>query len=173
MWRHIYRLSLGWPNRCEVTSIDWTKITLILIRCQLVYSMSPNTCSTFFNYNLDLTPTLKVVCRHSNFLFRQQQIWCCTLKNIFHKRRPLRNSNGILKCKNILTWFLKCVPFQGRSASACFKGIAIKMGKTYSFTKRCYMDRGGGQVVSMLAFYSYDPSSNPTKFYNFFCKILH
>ena len=47
------------------------------------------------------------------------------------------------------------------------------MGKTYSFTKRCYMDRGGGQVVSMLAFYSYDPSSNPTKFYNFFCKILY
>ena len=30
---------------------------------------------------------------------------------------------------------------------------------------------GGGQVVSMLAFYSDDPSSNPTNAYSFFCKI--
>ena len=30
------------------------------------------------------------------------------------------------------------------------------------------MGRGGGQVVSLLAFYSVDPSSNPTDIYSFF-----
>ena len=30
---------------------------------------------------------------------------------------------------------------------------------------------GCGQVVSMLAFYSDDPSSNPAEAYSFFCKI--
>ena len=34
------------------------------------------------------------------------------------------------------------------------------------------MGRGGGQVVSMLAFYSDDPSSNPTDVYNFSVKLL-
>ena len=29
----------------------------------------------------------------------------------------------------------------------------------------------GGQVVSVLAFYSNEPSSNPTEAYSFFCKI--
>ena len=29
------------------------------------------------------------------------------------------------------------------------------------------MGRGGGQVVSVLAFYSDDPSSNPAEVYNF------
>ena len=32
------------------------------------------------------------------------------------------------------------------------------------------MGRGGGQVVSVLAFYSDDPSSNPAEAYNFSCK---
>ena len=30
------------------------------------------------------------------------------------------------------------------------------------------MGRGGGQVVSMLSFYSDDPSSNPADAYSFF-----
>ena len=33
------------------------------------------------------------------------------------------------------------------------------------------MGRGGGQVVSVLAFYSDDLSSNPADAYSFFCKI--
>ena len=38
--------------------------------------------------------------------------------------------------------------------------------------KQYYIDgRGGGQVVSVLAFYSDDPSSNPAEAYNFSCKI--
>ena len=32
--------------------------------------------------------------------------------------------------------------------------------------------RGGGQVVSVLAFYSDDPSSNPAEVYNFSVKIV-
>ena len=32
--------------------------------------------------------------------------------------------------------------------------------------------RGGGLVVSVLAFYSDDPSSIPAEVYNFFCKIV-
>ena len=32
--------------------------------------------------------------------------------------------------------------------------------------------RGGSQVVSVLAFYSDDPSSNPAEAYSFFCKIV-
>ena len=32
--------------------------------------------------------------------------------------------------------------------------------------------RGGGQVVSILAFYSDDPSSNPAEAYSFFCKLV-
>ena len=34
------------------------------------------------------------------------------------------------------------------------------------------MGRGGGQVVSVLAFYSDDPSSNPAEVYNFPVKLL-
>ena len=34
------------------------------------------------------------------------------------------------------------------------------------------MGRGGGQVVSVLAFYSEDPSSNPAEVYNFSVKIV-
>ena len=32
------------------------------------------------------------------------------------------------------------------------------------------LGRGGGQVVSVLAFYSDDPSSNPADACSFFCK---
>ena len=34
------------------------------------------------------------------------------------------------------------------------------------------LGRGGGLVVSVLAFYSDDPSSIPAEVYNFFCKIV-
>ena len=34
------------------------------------------------------------------------------------------------------------------------------------------MGRGGGQVVSVLAFYSDNPSSNPAEVYNFSVKLL-
>ena len=34
------------------------------------------------------------------------------------------------------------------------------------------LGRDGGLVVSMLAFYSNDPSSIPAEVYNFFCKIV-
>ena len=33
------------------------------------------------------------------------------------------------------------------------------------------MGRGGGQVVSMLGFYSDNPSLNPSEAYSFFCQI--
>ena len=33
------------------------------------------------------------------------------------------------------------------------------------------MGCGGDQVVSVLAFRPYDPSSNPAEAYSFFCKI--
>ena len=33
------------------------------------------------------------------------------------------------------------------------------------------MGRGGDQVVSILTFYSYDPSSNHTEAFSFFCAI--
>jgi len=36
----------------------------------------------------------------------------------------------------------------------------------------CLWCRGGGQVVSVLAFYSDDPSSNPAEVYNFSVKIF-
>ena len=35
--------------------------------------------------------------------------------------------------------------------------------------KKNKLGRGGGQVVSVLAFYSDDPSSNPADAYGFFC----
>ena len=38
--------------------------------------------------------------------------------------------------------------------------------------KMCFQGRGGGQVVSVLAFYSDYPSSNPTEVYNFSVKLL-
>ena len=34
------------------------------------------------------------------------------------------------------------------------------------------LGRGGDQVVSVLAFYSDDPSSNPAEAYSFFCNIV-
>ena len=38
--------------------------------------------------------------------------------------------------------------------------------------KLTQLGRGGGQVVSVLAFYSDDPSSNPAEVYNFSVKLL-
>ena len=38
--------------------------------------------------------------------------------------------------------------------------------------KLLFMGRGGGQVVSVLAFYSDNPSSNPAEVYNFSIKLL-
>ena len=38
--------------------------------------------------------------------------------------------------------------------------------------KMACLSRGGGQVVSVLAFYSDDPSSNPAEVYNFSIKLL-
>ena len=38
--------------------------------------------------------------------------------------------------------------------------------------RRPFRDRGGGLVVSVLAFYSDDPSLNPTEVYNFSVKLL-
>ena len=35
------------------------------------------------------------------------------------------------------------------------------------------MGRGGGQVVSVLTFYSDDLSLNPAEAYSYFCKICH
>ena len=39
------------------------------------------------------------------------------------------------------------------------------------FANLLLLGRGGGQVVSMIAFYSDDPRSNPADVYSFFCKI--
>ena len=39
-------------------------------------------------------------------------------------------------------------------------------------TKKRETGCGGGLVVSVLAFYSDDPSSIPAEVYNFFCKIV-
>ena len=41
-----------------------------------------------------------------------------------------------------------------------------------NFNKSLCLGRGGGQVVSVLAFYSDDPSSNPAEVYNFSVKII-
>ena len=38
--------------------------------------------------------------------------------------------------------------------------------------KQKYSGHGGGQVVSMLAFYSNDPSLNPADAYSFCCYIV-
>ena len=54
--------------------------------------------------------------------------------------------------------------------------IAIRpsSAETFNFqtNKIIFKGRGGGLVVSVLAFYSDDPSSIPAEVYNFFCKIL-
>ena len=43
--------------------------------------------------------------------------------------------------------------------------------KDVRFGEEIRKGRGGGQAVSVLAFYSNDPSSNPADSYSFFCKI--
>ena len=45
----------------------------------------------------------------------------------------------------------------------------IQFQHNYSALKFVVVGRGGGQVVSVLAFYSDDPSPNPVVAYNFFC----
>ena len=40
------------------------------------------------------------------------------------------------------------------------------------FITSTLLGRGGGQVVSVLAFYSDNPSSNPAEVYNFSVKLL-
>ena len=46
------------------------------------------------------------------------------------------------------------------------------IGQTGKSTLELVLGRGGGQVVSVLAFYSDDPSSNPTEVYKFSVKLL-
>ena len=43
--------------------------------------------------------------------------------------------------------------------------------KVQKIAQSGHTGRGGGQVVSVLAFYSDDPSSNPADAYTFFCKV--
>ena len=54
--------------------------------------------------------------------------------------------------------------------------IAIRpsSAETFNFqtNKIIFKGRGGGLVVSVLAFYSDDPSSIPAEVYNFFCKNI-
>ena len=51
--------------------------------------------------------------------------------------------------------------------------IVFKMkSKRLPYVNHLSMGRGGGQVVSVLAFYSDDPSSNPAEVYNFSVKIV-
>ena len=45
--------------------------------------------------------------------------------------------------------------------------IAISVQDNY-----LVLGRGGGQMVSVLAFYSDDPSSNPADAYSFFVKLV-
>ena len=45
------------------------------------------------------------------------------------------------------------------------------IGQTGKSTLELVLGRGGGQVVSVLAFYSNDPSLNPTEAYSFVCTI--
>ena len=50
--------------------------------------------------------------------------------------------------------------------------LAEELEMTLPMYKRDYKGRGGGQVVSVLPFYSDNPSSNPTDVYNFSVKLL-
>ena len=47
-----------------------------------------------------------------------------------------------------------------------------KEGPKVRLKKRDRGRGGGGQVVSVYAFYSNDPSSNPADAYSFYCKIF-
>ena len=49
--------------------------------------------------------------------------------------------------------------------------FAQQMAVLIDLSKSCFLGRGGGQVVSVLNFYSDDPSSNPADVYSFFFKI--
>ena len=48
-------------------------------------------------------------------------------------------------------------------------GISSRLGCPHNVKQ---MGRGGGQVVSLLAFYSDDPSSNPADAYSFSVQIV-
>ena len=50
-----------------------------------------------------------------------------------------------------------------------FVRLATSVWLVKTIDKKCC---GGGQVVSILVFYSYDPSLYPTEAYSFFCKML-
>ena len=72
---------------------------------------------------------------------------------------PLFIDQIVLKRSNIFgrASHLKC--------NLNWNGIALEIGIFKIDNKRL---SGRGQVVSLLAFYSVDPSSNPTKVYSFF-----
>ena len=50
--------------------------------------------------------------------------------------------------------------------------MAHVINQLWPSSKTLYSGCGGGLVVSVLAFYSDDPSSIPAEVYNFFCKIV-
>ena len=59
----------------------------------------------------------------------------------------------------------------GSKAFICARSTEIK-DDNYIYLKGPFWYRGGGgQVVSVLALYSTDPSSNPAEAYSFFSKI--
>ena len=52
------------------------------------------------------------------------------------------------------------------------KNQGKRITKLFLLYKTALLGRGGGQMVSVLAFYSDVPSSNPTEAYRYFYKIL-
>ena len=52
-----------------------------------------------------------------------------------------------------------------------FKTFKIAIKSEIIDAKGYYLGRGGGQMVSVLDFYSDDPSLNPAEAYSLFCTI--
>ena len=62
--------------------------------------------------------------------------------------------------------------YQPMYCSDAFSASITQQQSLCSLFKESVKGCGGGLVVSVLAFYSDDPSSIPAEVYNFFCKIV-
>ena len=94
-------------------------------------------------------------------------IVCIPLKSIVQSEMSQnlrKRSHFNKKCSILFTAITTTIFHSG----TCYLGEWQVLESTQS---RIDEGRGGGQVVSVLAFYSDKSSSNPAKAYSFFCKI--
>ena len=190
---HLSRSSVSPTHRRTSTSsrdrLWWKKCSL----CRTGQTLSHERTKLAARSIISLSWSI-VTFQRSHRRRRQRRLWHNTLIQFLAMERDQSvrsfDRSSIIKCANLI-WFVqfggsghlnldgklrrwKC-RMKMSSSAPCFTYLRIRFcvsrfllcAKVAFRNKSC----GGGQVVSVLAFHTEDPSSNPAEAYSIFCTI--